>query len=151
MSSGASRPSLTTSLEHWARLQPNAPFLTETDENRAVTYGGFARAVARLQRAWNTDSPLTIVLALAGGIPASLVWIAALTGGHRLIPCAPEATAAERRRLAARHRPQVVVVAEPDEAEMFGRDDVEVVTSKDLYALGAGEEWGERRMESSPD
>ena len=150
MSSGASRPSLITSLDHWARLQPDAPFLSETDENREVTYGGFARAVARLQQAWDTDSPLTIALALPGGIPAALIWIAALTGGHRLIPCAPEATEAERRLLAARHHPHVVVVAEADEAEKFGRAGVEVVTSKELYALAAGEQWGDRRMDSAP-
>ena len=149
MSSGASRPSLTTSLEHWARLRPNAPFLSETDENREVTYGDFARAVARLQQAWDTDSPLTIVLALPGGIPSALVWIAALTGGHRLIPCAPEATEAERRLLAARHFPHVVVVAELDEAEKFGRAGMEVVTSQELYALAAGEEWRVRSTASA--
>src|SRR5215469_13043175 len=140
-STGATELSLARSLADWVRLQPGAEFLKEADEDWSITYAGFASAVAQLQKTLGS-SPRTIVLALPGGIPASLVWIAALTGGHRLIPCAPEATAAERRLLGARHRPHIVVVAEPGEGEKFGRADVEVITSKELYALAAGEEWG---------
>lgn len=133
-STGASELSLARSLANWARLQPGAEFLKEADEDWSITYAGFASAVARLQEALGS-SPRVIVLALPGGIPAALVWIAALTGGHRLIPCTPEATERERGLLGRRHSPHVIVVPESGEAAGFGRRKAKVITSKDLYAL----------------
>src|SRR5215469_6228793 len=127
-STGATELSLARSLADWARLQPSAEFLKEADEDWSITYAGFASAVAQLQQLLGS-SPRVIVLALPGGIPASLVWIAALTGGHRLIPCTPESTDRERGLLGSRHSPHVIVVPEQGEAKGFGRRHAKVITS----------------------
>jgi acyl-CoA synthetase (AMP-forming)/AMP-acid ligase II len=127
-------PSLHRSLEHWASVQPDAPFIVEVDENRVITYAGFRRAIYALRKALG-NRPQSIALSLPGGIPAALVWIAALTGGHRLIPCAPETTPSERAVLGRAHSPQVLVVAESHEARAFGRNKARVFTSQDLYDL----------------
>jgi acyl-CoA synthetase (AMP-forming)/AMP-acid ligase II len=127
-------PSLHRSLEHWASVQPDAPFIVEADENRAITYAGFRQAVYALRYALG-NRPQSIILALPGGIPAALVWIAALTGGHRLIPCAPETTPSERAILGRAHSPHVLVVAESHEAKAFARNKARVFTSPDLYDL----------------
>src|SRR5215472_3878567 len=127
-------PSLHRLLEHWARVRPGAPFIVEADENRAITYAEFRDAIYALRNALG-NRPQRIALALPGGIPAALVWIAALTGGHRLIPCAPETTSSERAVLGRDHSPQVLVVAEAREARAFGRSKARVFTSQDLYDL----------------
>src|SRR5215469_14670068 len=133
-STGATELSLARSLADWVRLQPGAEFLKEADEDWSITYAGFASAVAQLQKTLGS-SPRVIALALPGGIPASLVWIAALTGGHRLIPCTPEATDRERELLGRRHSPHMIVVSEPGEAAGFGRRNAKIITSKELYGL----------------
>ena len=118
-----------------------------------MSYAAFAQAVSELRQIWEADEtaetaesaqleqsapsgPARIIaLALPGGIPAALAWLAALTGGHRLVPCAPEASDDERLRLGWRQRPDVLVVGQTAEAAAFGRPNALVFTADDLYAL----------------
>ena len=132
--------SLYQSLEHWATVQPDAPFIIEVDESRAITYSQFREAVLLLRDTLGSP-PQTIALALPGGIPAALVWIAALSGGHRLLPCAPETTPTERALLGRTHSPEVLVVPSHPSAEEFGRNTARVITSQELYALSASTQW----------
>ncbi|MGO8951149.1 MAG: AMP-binding protein [Ktedonobacterales bacterium] len=129
-----SNPSLYQTLEHWAAVQPAAPFIVEVEENRVITYSQFLEAVSELRDMLGSQ-PQSIALALSGGIPAALVWIAALSGGHRLIPCAPEATPTERALLGRAHAPEILVAPSRSSAREFGRNTARVITSQQLYAL----------------
>lgn len=131
---GAPVPALGVALERWAELRPDAPFVVEAETGRAATYGEVAAAVRALRRRW-ASRPQIIAVCLPGGIPAALVWIAALTGGHRLIPCAPDAPRSERERLGRAQRPDVLVVERPQDAPAFARPDARAWTADDLFAL----------------
>jgi acyl-CoA synthetase (AMP-forming)/AMP-acid ligase II len=102
-------PILYTSLLHWATRQPDATFVREVDGGQALTYRDCLRSVQRFQR-WLGPDPRTIVLALPASAVTAVVWLAALTGRHRLIPCSPECTPHELTRLFRAHRPDFVVL-----------------------------------------
>jgi len=123
---------LDAALRHWAARTPDAPFIVEADIGTVMTYAAIASAVRRWRQALGA-APLVIALALPGGAPAAIAWLAALTGGHRLVLCSPEATADERRHLSETQRPDVVVVAR--RTDTFGRPDARVFTAADLATL----------------
>ena len=132
------RPSLAEALDHWAMHRPDAPFIVETETGRTITYAAFAQAVGNLRHAWADESSInarTVALALPGGIAAAIVWLAALTDGQRLIPYAPETSSDERLRLGSSQRPDVIVVAQPEEAAGFARPNARVYTANELYTL----------------
>jgi acyl-CoA synthetase (AMP-forming)/AMP-acid ligase II len=94
--------------------------------------------VGNLRHAWADESSInarTVALALPGGIAAAIVWLAALTDGQRLIPYAPETSSDERLRLGSSQRPDVIVVAQPEEAAGFARPNARVYTANELYTL----------------
>lgn len=128
--------SLDAALERWAMRRPDAPFVVEAETGRAATYAEFASAVRALRRQWGVGSR-AIAVSLPGGIPAALVWIAALTGGHRLIPCAPDAPRSERERLGRAQRPDMLAVERPEDAPAFARPAARAWTSTELIALVA--------------
>ncbi len=131
----STRPAtLHAALAQWEVLRPQADFLVELETGRVVSYADFARAVRALRRALG-DEPRTIALALPGGLAAALVWIAALTGGHRLLPIAPESMPAERQRL-GEQRPDVLVVADEAAAD-FVRPAAELFPAAQIAALAA--------------
>lgn len=105
-------PTLHGALERWACERPDAPFVVEAETGKTLTYGAAWRGVRGLQ-CWLGERPRTLVLALPAGIESALVWLAALTGGHRLVPCSPDATTAECGRVAERWRPDLAVAADP--------------------------------------
>ncbi len=74
-----------------------------------------------------------VTLALPGGIAAGIVWLAALTGGLRLIPCSPESSDDERQRLGAGQRPDAIVVTHVAEATGFACPGALVYTADDIY------------------
>ena len=134
----SSQPSLAEALDHWAARRPDTPFIVEAETGRMITYAAFARAVSNLRHAWvdeRTNSARAVALALPGGIAAAIVWLAALTGGHRLIPCAPETSTDERLRLGSSQRPDVIVVARPEEAAGFACPNARVYTTDEVCAL----------------
>ena len=90
------------------------------------------------------DEPRTIALALPGGVAAALVWIAALTGGHRLLPIAPESMPAERQRLGERQRPDVLVVADEAGAGFRAPHGASSSPAAEIAALAAHPAPGDR-------
>jgi acyl-CoA synthetase (AMP-forming)/AMP-acid ligase II len=129
----ASEPSLAVALERWATARPHAPFIVEAETGRTITYRAFARAVDALRQTWEAEGARAVMLALPGGIAAGIVWLAALTGGMRLIPCSPESSDDERQRLAASQRPDAIVVTRAAEAIGFARAGALVYTADDIY------------------
>src|SRR6185312_6168605 len=133
-------PSLTERLEHWAGIQPGATFLKDLESGDSLTYLQFLNAVRGFQQPLGAKSR-TIALALHGGTGAAVAWIAALTGGHLLIPCSPDATDDEKARLAATYQPTTAIVATCDAATGFGSTITQTITSDALNASIA--EWSE--------
>jgi len=131
-------PSLIERLEHWADSQPSAIFLKDLETGDSLTYLQFLNAVRGFQRQLGPESR-TIALALAGGTGAAVAWIAALTGGHLLIPCSPEATSDENARLAATYRPNTAIVVSADAARSFGATVTQTITAEQLITSIA--EW----------
>src|SRR5258708_35872447 len=127
---------LQPALAKWEALRPEADFLVELETGQTATYAAFGRAVRALRRALGGE-PRTIALALPGGIAAAVVWIAALTGGHRLLPISPESMPAERLRLGERQRPDALVVADADAALDFAQPAAQVFTDAEIAALAA--------------
>jgi acyl-CoA synthetase (AMP-forming)/AMP-acid ligase II len=130
-------PSLHTALERWEAQRPSAPFIVEAETGRTISYRAFAHGVRALRRALG-PSPRSIALALPGSVASAMVWLAALTGGHRLLPCPPEAPDDERARFGRAHQPDVLIVARAEEAGAFGVLDVRVLTLDDLEGLCFG-------------
>src|SRR5258706_13249425 len=106
-------------LSHWASVQPDAAFMVEAETGRTVRYAQTLAAVHRLRRDLG-DAPACVLLALPGGVEIGLVWLSALTGGHTLLPFAPQATAHEAARLSSLFAPDVVVVERLEDASRLG-------------------------------
>ena len=121
-------------LVHWAAIQPERPFLIETESGEALTYAQAQNAVRALRR-FLGEEPRTIALALPGGIANATIWLAALTGGHTLIPVAPTATEREKSRLGALYAPDMLFVEQVDDAKPFGCNQAQVLEQADCEAL----------------
>lgn len=102
-------PALYASLLHWATRQPDATFIRDVDGGSSLTYQECFRSVRRFQ-SWLGPDPRTIVLALPASTVTAVVWLAALTGGHRLVPCSPDCTPHELSRLFRAHRPDMMIL-----------------------------------------
>jgi acyl-CoA synthetase (AMP-forming)/AMP-acid ligase II len=109
-SSDPCMPSLHGALAQWARERPHEPFVVEVETGRTLSYSAAWRSVRDLQ-AWLGDQPRTIEVALPAGIECMVLWLGALTGGHCLVPCSPDATAAEYTDLAQRWHPDLYFAA----------------------------------------
>jgi acyl-CoA synthetase (AMP-forming)/AMP-acid ligase II len=99
---------LESTLAYWAATQPDAPFLIDAETGRGLDYAACWRAVCGLRR-WLGATPQTLLVALPGGVETGVVWLAALTGGHCIVPCAPDSTPAEYVRLAKRWEPDLFI------------------------------------------
>jgi acyl-CoA synthetase (AMP-forming)/AMP-acid ligase II len=134
-------PSLTERLEYWARTQPNAVFLTDIETGHSLTYLQTLKAVRGLQQHLGPNAR-SIALGLPGGMSAAIVWLAALTGGHQLVPCSPEATDSEKARLAETFSPDLAVVEVAELAKGFGEGVARTIIRAELDALVL--EWANR-------
>lgn len=127
------------------RETPQALFVREAHTGRSLTYGTAWAGVSRL-RAFFGPEPRTILMALPGGVAASLLWITALTSGHRLVPCPPDAPAEERTRLAATVRPAFIVTSEAPSVARAEDGAVCLLSAEMLLAIALtpadGEDYG---------
>lgn len=126
-------PSITERLDHWADYRPNALFLKDLETGDTLTYRQFRNAVHGLKQQLG-DEPRTVALALLGSSGAAVAWIAALTGGHLLIPNSPEATDDEKARLAAIYEPSIAIVPNAEAAHGFGSTIEQTMTADELNA-----------------
>src|SRR4051812_8474371 len=81
-----------------AMATPAAPFIVTIEPGRTLTYAAALGAVRDLQRRLGAD-PRTILAILPPGDAMAVVWLAALTGGHELVPLSPESTTDEQTRM----------------------------------------------------
>ncbi|HEX5505426.1 MAG TPA: AMP-binding protein [Thermomicrobiales bacterium] len=125
---------LQDALARRAATRPDQPFIVEAETGRTLTYGQCRAAVGALRRELGA-APRQIALALPGGIVNGVVWLAALTGGHLLVPLAPDAADAEKARVTRRAAPDVLVVERADDAGGFARPRATVLTRAAVEAL----------------
>lgn len=129
---------LDSTLTNWMRTNPEAVFVREAHTGRTLTYGACWYGVQRL-RAYFGERPQTILMAIPGGIAASLLWLTALTSGHLLVPCPPDAPAEERVRLATSVRADVIVTTEATPAGSnpgdAGQPSARLATAEDLLRI----------------
>ncbi len=129
-------PTLHRALAHWAAVQPEAPFVVEAETGRTLTYGACYQGVCGL-RHYLGHERRTVLVALPGGIETALIWLATLTGGHRIVPCAPDAPAAEYAALARRWGPDYVVAEQASHNAAVAAPGAEVLARKELPEAAA--------------
>jgi acyl-CoA synthetase (AMP-forming)/AMP-acid ligase II len=124
-----SRYLLHEQLRTWATLQPHAPCIIEAETGNTLTYSQTFAATQSFRHHLG-NSPRRILLALPGGIVNALTWVCALTGGHTLIPVAPDAPAQEIMRATASAPPDVVIVAQEKDAARFGQQNASTILTQ---------------------
>src|SRR5450432_2424183 len=126
--------SLYNNLRKWARTQPEAPFIIEAETGNELTYA-HALAAVHTMRQFLGDTPRCILLALPGGVVNAVVWLSTLSGGHQLIPLAPNASAAEIAWTMQKYRPDVLFVEQTEDAQHFSCPNARIITCKMCDAL----------------
>ncbi len=115
-------------LVHWATLAPDHISIVEAETGRSITYSELLSAVQKMRQSLGLR-PRNLMLALPGGIADAVLWLSALTGGHLLVPLAPDAREEERQRAVSMYQPDVLFVEQPEEARGFpGASDAKIVT-----------------------
>jgi acyl-CoA synthetase (AMP-forming)/AMP-acid ligase II len=111
----------------YARVRPEAAYIIEAETGRALTSAHTLAAVRSIQRLLGA-APRRIVLVAPNGIVMAVLWLAALAGGHTLLPIAVDAPPAERRRLARRFSADLLVLEHTSDADAFASGHVQVLT-----------------------
>lgn len=124
--------SLYDSMAQHAAERPDAPFIIQAETGETLTYADTYAAVCTLSRALGT-APRRVALCLPNGVANAAVWLAALIGGHTLIPIAADAPAPERARLAHCYTPNVLVVEHSATARDFDCPSAHVLTLADCH------------------
>jgi len=115
-------------LVHWATIAPEHSSIVEAETGRSITYSHCLSAVQKMRHFLGVQ-PRNLMLTLSGGIADAVLWLSALTGGHMLVPLAPDAAEEERKRAVSMYKPDVLFVEQPEEALGFpGASDAQIVT-----------------------
>lgn len=99
----------------WAHTQPDAPCVIEAESGLTLSYGAFFAATLALRRRLG-PAPRAIALQAPGGALAAITWIAALTGGHTLIPLPTTAPMPEIVALLKRMPPDTLMLDDAADA-----------------------------------
>src|SRR5579884_1197689 len=119
--------SLYRSLVEWASKRPDDIYIVEAETGRTLTYAQTLAAVNAM-RCFLGEFPCTIAMTLPGGIVSAVVWLSVLSGGHRLIPLAPNATDGEKARIASKNAVEMLIVEQIEQAPGFAPADATVIT-----------------------
>src|SRR6266566_6478062 len=115
-------------LMHWATIAPEQISIVEAETGRSMTYSHCFSAVQKMRQFLGVQ-PRNLMLTLSGGIADAVLWLAALTGGHMLVPLAPDAQEEERARAVSMYKPDVLCVEQAEEARGFpGAAAAQIVT-----------------------
>ena len=105
-------------LVHWATIAPEQICIVEAETGRSMTYSHCLSAVQKMRQFLGAQ-PRNLILTLSGGIADAVLWLSALTGGHMLVPLAPDAAEEERARAVSMYKPDVLFVEQAEEAQGF--------------------------------
>ena len=115
-------------LIHWANIAPEHISIVEAETGQSMTYRHCLSAVQKMRQLLGIQ-PRNLMLTLSGGIADAVLWLAALTGGHMLVPLAPDAQEEERARAVSMYKPDVLFVEQAEEARGFpGAAAAQIVT-----------------------
>ncbi len=103
-------------LTYWATIAPEQICIVEAETGRSMTYSHCLSAVQKMRHFLGTQ-PRNLMLTLSGGIADAVLWLSALTGGHMLVPLAPDAADEERARAVSMYKPDVLFVEQAEEAQ----------------------------------
>ncbi|HLW02073.1 MAG TPA: AMP-binding protein [Ktedonobacterales bacterium] len=121
-------------LRNWAATRPEAPFLIEAETGVTLTYKQSFTACQAMRQHLGAE-PRSILLGLPGGIANAIVWLSALTGGHTLIPIAPDAPAQEVLRVTDLFPPDVIIADQAVGQESLGQPRTPMLTKRDCEML----------------
>lgn len=123
-------------VQQWAVNRPDAPCIIEAETGREITYRQFFAAVQHMRRALG-EAPRCVLMALSGGIVDAVLWLAALTGGHTLVPLSPDASSDERARAISMYSPDMLIVERQEDQQNFlhGDEQVTILTHEQCNAL----------------
>src|SRR5947208_5339848 len=105
-------------LVHWATIASEQICIVEAETGRSMTYSHCLSAVQKMRQFLGAQ-PRNLILTLSGGIADAVLWLSALTGGHMLVPLAPDAAEEERARAVSMYKPDVLFVEQAEEAQGF--------------------------------
>src|SRR2546423_1924307 len=126
---------LHSQLVHWATIASEQICIVEAETGRSMTYSHCLSAVQKMRQFLGAQ-PRNLILTLSGGIADAVLWLSALTGGHMLVPLAPDAAEEERARAVSMYRPDMLFVEQHEEARGFSAAfAAQVVTRRDCDAL----------------
>lgn len=98
-----------------ASARPDAPCVIEAESGLTLSYSAFFAATLGLRRRLG-PTPRVIAIQAPGGALAAITWIAALTGGHTLIPLPTAAPLPEINALLRRMPPDALVLDDTADA-----------------------------------
>src|SRR6266550_1051455 len=131
----ASMSNLHDQLTYWASSAPEQICIVEAETGRSMTYRHCLSAVQNMRHFLGVQ-PRNLILTLSGGMADAVLWLSALTGGHMLVPLAPDAADEERARAVSMYKPDVLFVEQHEEAQGFpAAFAAQVVTRRDGEAL----------------
>ncbi len=99
---------LQTKITFYAGKKAGKKAIIETETGKSLTYCELLPAVNALKD-YLGAKPKTIMVALPGGIADAVIWLAALTGGHLLIPVSPYLKEYEYSQIAGKHQPDLII------------------------------------------
>jgi acyl-CoA synthetase (AMP-forming)/AMP-acid ligase II len=99
---------LITQLHYHAGRSSAVPAIINLADGQSVSYEQLLEYVTRL-RHYLGEKPQIILLTTPGGIYNAVVWLACLSGGHRLVPLAPQSTNEELRKAIIQHQPTLII------------------------------------------
>jgi acyl-CoA synthetase (AMP-forming)/AMP-acid ligase II len=91
-----------------ATKYPQTPFITDLDRKITLNNAQVASAVSETLDNWGSPGQ-SILAFMQGGTPDALVWLAALAGGHTLIPLSPETPSTDIETLIRTERPTLII------------------------------------------
>ncbi len=100
-------------LDDWKTKYPKKVCIIEAESGKCISYAQYCAAVQALHRLLG-DQPRCILSSLPTSILSAVLWSSALTGGHTLIPIAPESSSAERVDMLRRYSPDVLFLEDDD-------------------------------------
>src|SRR5947199_2170934 len=121
-------------LVHWATIASGQICIVEAETGRSMTYSHCFSAVQNMRQFLGAQ-PRNLIVTLSGGIADAVLWLSALTGGHMLVPLAPDAAEEERARAVSMYKPDVLFVDQAEEAKGDSAGDAQIVTLHECELL----------------
>jgi acyl-CoA synthetase (AMP-forming)/AMP-acid ligase II len=129
--------SIDMKLRKWAAAYPDKPCIIEAETGETLTYHQ-CLAATQFMRQFIGDTPRNLFVTLSGGIADAILWLVALTGGHTLVPLAPDASNSERTRATSMFHPDFLFLEEEGDVQDLAARATTVMTRQEYEALLAG-------------